>query len=435
MKLRVPLWIIGFVPFLSSCAPLPNYTSVEYNLTPSWDTSDPSAHPPENQEVQLYSEVFSHITSTSLVVSKQHRGAVISLERGGVNIFTSSGEQISAWKWNNSPAVRVKKLNDCRELAYLRQNKLEVDWGAEQVLLSQNYMSVLELQQDHSIISHAKVVLAAINNIQTNLTTVLHSGMMWLGETLAKKLTSHELEGVRTAVAWCKEEAVLLTLVTGRDLLLHTSGEVETMFKPAPLAILQECDGVRILSQDFHDLIHKVDTTVTEIYSITSMSPGSIVLKAKSQKADEYNNKALNHLAALANQDGHIEVTTHSCYNALPPTDLTLHLQALSRDLFFILTPSLSNLGLDTSPGGGSLVSPGNNSISSMLRLTVPHSGGSCTKSIFPMDKLEGLFTSPLPFNELSQPILSSGINMSGLMSRLVSAQPRTVSMINILNF
>ena len=161
MKLRVPLWIIGFVPFLSSCAPLPNYTSVEYNLTPSWDTSDPSAHPPENQEVQLYSEVFSHITSTSLVVSKQHRGAVISLERGGVNIFTSSGEQISAWKWNNSPAVKVKKLNDCRELAYLRQNKLEVDWGAEQVLLSQNYMSVLELQQDHSIISHGKVVLAA----------------------------------------------------------------------------------------------------------------------------------------------------------------------------------------------------------------------------------------------------------------------------------
>ena len=442
--MRVPLWIIGFVPFLSSCTPVSNYTNVEYNLANISLKRSPCGTLNKNDSFTV-ADLISSVKDDSvppLTLSwdtsdqhiRQHRGAAISLDRGCINIFTSSGEQISAWKWNNSPAVRVKKLYDCRELAYLRQNKLEVDWGAEQVLLSHNYMSVLELQPDSSIKSQAKDVLAAISNIQTYLTTVLHSGMMWLGETLAKKLTSHELEGVHTAVAWCKEEAVLLTLVTGRALLQHTSGEVETMFQPAPLAILQECDGVRILSQDFHDLIHKVDTTVTEIYSITSMSPGSIVFKAKSQKADEYNNKALNNLAALANQDGHIKVTTHSCYNALPPTDLTLHLQDLNRDPSSILTSTLANLGLDTSPGSGSLVSLGNNSISSMMRLTVPYSGGSCTSSIFLMDNLEGLSTSPLIFNELSQPILSSGINMPGLMTQLVSAQPRTVSMINILN-
>ena len=57
---------------------------------------------------------------------------------------------------------------------------------------------------------------------------------------------------------------------------------------------MQECDGVRIISQGFHDLIHKVDTSVQEIYRIASMSPGSIVLmasqafSAKSHKADEY---------------------------------------------------------------------------------------------------------------------------------------------------
>ena len=48
--------------------------------------------------------MFFSIGSTSLVVSGQYGGPVISLDRGVVTIFTSSGEQISAWKWNNSPA-------------------------------------------------------------------------------------------------------------------------------------------------------------------------------------------------------------------------------------------------------------------------------------------------------------------------------------------
>ena len=56
-------------------------------------------------KVELYSGVFSSISSTSLVVSGQYGGPVISLDRGVVTIFTSSGEQISAWKWNNSAAV------------------------------------------------------------------------------------------------------------------------------------------------------------------------------------------------------------------------------------------------------------------------------------------------------------------------------------------
>ena len=48
--------------------------------------------------------MFFSIGSTSLVVSGQYGGPVISLDMGVVTIFTSSGEQISAWKRNNSPA-------------------------------------------------------------------------------------------------------------------------------------------------------------------------------------------------------------------------------------------------------------------------------------------------------------------------------------------
>jgi len=328
-------------------------------------------------KVELYSGVFSSISSTSLVVSGQYGGPIISLDKGVVTIFTSSGEQISAWKWNNSAAVaagwsdteealfvledgtvliysmfgifkstfsmgqeakdikilsakifsshsgtgvavlttthrfylvssttepRVRKLYDCGELpapggwtplAYDRQSKLVVGRGNEVLLLSHNDMSVLELQLDPANNSTAKVVLVATSHSQTKLAVVMDSGMVWLG-TLARKLTSHQLEVVPVVVSWCGEDAVLLTLDTGSALLLHISGETETIFQPAPLAVVQECDGVRIISQGFHDLVHRVDTSVQEIYRIASMSPGSILLmasqafSAKSHKADEY---------------------------------------------------------------------------------------------------------------------------------------------------
>jgi hypothetical protein len=44
--------------------------------------------------------------------------------------------------------------------------------------------------------------------------------------------------------------------------------------------LFQECDGVRVLSRGFHDLIHRVEEPVQEIYKIGSMSPGSILLMA-----------------------------------------------------------------------------------------------------------------------------------------------------------
>ena len=67
-------------------------------------TPDPH-HATSITEVELYSGVFSSISSTALVASGQYGGPIISLDKGVVTIFTSSGEQISAWKWSNSPAL------------------------------------------------------------------------------------------------------------------------------------------------------------------------------------------------------------------------------------------------------------------------------------------------------------------------------------------
>jgi len=324
-------------------------------------------------KVELYSGVFSSISTSALVVSGQFGGPVISLDRGVVTIFTSSGEQISAWKWNNAPAVaagwsdleealfvledgtvliysmfglfkstfsmgqeakdikilgakifpshsgtgvavlttthrfylvsstqepRVRKLYDCGELpapgawsplAGDRQCRLVVGRGSQLVLLSHNELAELEVEQGAIT---GRVVLVASSPSQARLCAVLDSGLVWLGSQTAC-LTTTKLDLVPTAVAWCGEDAVLLTLNSGA-VLLHSSGEQEKIFMSSPLAIVQECDGVRIISQGFHDFIHKVDTPVQDIFKIASMSPGSILLMAskafysKSHKADEY---------------------------------------------------------------------------------------------------------------------------------------------------
>jgi len=149
-----------------------------------------------------------------------------------------------------------------------------------------------------------------------------------------------------------------------------------------------------------------------------------------------HQHQALNNLAALAKLDEYNEGSARTCNNAWPPPDPTLLLPDLNRDQSGILTRSLSNLGSDTSPGNHSMVSPGNHSLSPVLGLTVPHMGGRGTSPISPIDnlmpQLGGLSISPVPGNVLTQPILRSGINMSGLVNQSASAQPRSLNSMQI---
>jgi hypothetical protein len=325
-------------------------------------------------KVELYSGVFNNITPGSLVVSGMFGGPVLALDRQTVLVHSSSGEQISAWKWNNPPAVaagwsdqeeplfvledgtvlvysmfgvfkssftmgqeaknvkilgakifpshsgtgiavlttihrfyvvtsvaepRVRALYDCGELtcprtawapiAHDRQSKLVVGRGAEVLLLSHNDMSVLELDLPPG----GKVERVALSHSQTKLALILDNGLLWLG-TLSRRLTSLQLDQIPSQLAWCGEEAVFVTIDTGTAMLVHTSGESDSMFQPVPLTLVQECDGVRVICQGFHDLLHLVEEPVQEIYRIASMAPGAILLMAsqafnsKSHKADEY---------------------------------------------------------------------------------------------------------------------------------------------------
>ena len=320
-------------------------------------------------KVELYSGVFSAVSSSSLVSSGKYGGPVLVLDHGILTVFTSSGEQISQWRWNNATPVaagwsdlqeavfvledgtvliysmfgifqssfsmgqeakdmkilsgqiypshvgtgvsvltttlrfysvssitepRLRKLYDCGEvtswcpLCYDKQGRLVVGRGSDLLLLSVNDMSVLELE-----LPAGKVISVATSHSQTKLCAVLDTGLVWTG-TLSRMLATHQLNSLPSAVVWVGEEAVLLVSDCGSTVMLHTSGQTWELFQPAPLCVVQECDGVRIISHGFHDLFHRVDSSVVEIYRIASMSPAAILLMAsealanKSHKADEF---------------------------------------------------------------------------------------------------------------------------------------------------
>ncbi|XP_023326390.1 vacuolar protein sorting-associated protein 16 homolog [Eurytemora carolleeae] len=174
-----------------------------------------------------------------------------------------------------------------------RQNKLLVGRGSELILLTHNDMTVLDIQIDASPGSQASITKVVTSPSQSNIAVVTDTGLLWMGTT-TRKLSHYQLDAEVIYLAWCGEDAVFISLTSGLANLVHTSGVVEVMYGISPIAVTQECDGVRVLSKGFHDLIHKVEEPVADIYKIGSMTPGSILLMAsqafssKSHKADDY---------------------------------------------------------------------------------------------------------------------------------------------------
>ena len=57
-------------------------------------------------QVELYSGVFTNIDeSNSKLVCGPQAGLVLLADKLKVTVMTGSGEQLSAWKWNNPPQV------------------------------------------------------------------------------------------------------------------------------------------------------------------------------------------------------------------------------------------------------------------------------------------------------------------------------------------
>jgi len=344
-------------------------------------------------KVELYTDVFSNISNSSIVRAGQFGGPVLVYDKTLVTIFTCSGVQISQWKWKNGSALEagwsqaeepvfvledgtvliysmfgifksslsmgddakdhkilsakiypsyqgtgvailttthrfyvVSNITDprlmkyeCGELSsprawcplnYDKQSRLAVALaeGNRVVLLSDSVMSVLEVEiQEPGVQSSGKVVIVSTSESQTKICAVMDTGHVWLG-TLAGTIRRYHADMVASSAVWCGEEMVMLLSDTGAATWLHVSGETEMMFQPASLCVVQEKKAVRVISQGFHDLIHQVDKTVSEIDRGDSSSAGAILLSAsrelaaKSYKADEYIRLIMDRLPVAISQ-------------------------------------------------------------------------------------------------------------------------------------
>ena len=85
--------------------------------------------------MELYTGVFSSLSSSSLTVSAQYGGPVLSLDRGTVTILSSSGEQISAWRWNNKKAVAAG-WSDKEEVLFVLEEGIVVIYSMFGILQS-----------------------------------------------------------------------------------------------------------------------------------------------------------------------------------------------------------------------------------------------------------------------------------------------------------
>jgi hypothetical protein len=65
--------------------------------------------------VELYSGVFQNVSEGARVVSAEFGGLVLVADRQTVTVFTSSGQQLAAWKWNNPPMVIVNSVLRIRD--------------------------------------------------------------------------------------------------------------------------------------------------------------------------------------------------------------------------------------------------------------------------------------------------------------------------------
>nr|XP_015927027.1 vacuolar protein sorting-associated protein 16 homolog [Parasteatoda tepidariorum] len=126
------------------------------------------------------------------------------------------------------------------------------------------------------------------------------NGALWMGSaSLEKKYCEFDTQTKARPqqLVWCGTGAVVgiwqielenIMLVIGPD-----KDYMNDLFY-TPIHLVPEIDGVRIISNNTHDLLQKVPDAVTDVFRIGSLSPSALLLEAsnefrrRSHKADEY---------------------------------------------------------------------------------------------------------------------------------------------------
>lgn len=122
------------------------------------------------------------------------------------------------------------------------------------------------------------------------------SGVIWMGSADFRKTYCEIDTGylkIPKEFMWCGSQAVI-SHWDDQMVIFGCNGKSTTFPYDGPFHIIQEIDGVRIVSEMSHELIQKVPEVVEKIFRISSTAPGSYLVEASKQfqkgshRADEY---------------------------------------------------------------------------------------------------------------------------------------------------
>ena len=276
-------------------------------IAAGWSEAEEAVFVLESGKVLIYS-MFGNFKSEVSMGEEASFGVLSakifpSIRGTGVAVLTKNHSFFSV---QNIAEPKVRKLYDFRSpggqdnistfnswcpLARDKQERLVVARDSDLVLLSANEFIPLEVQVQDPEKKQAEVLFVATSPSQDKICVVMDNGRVWMG-TEHGTITTAQTQAIPDDLVWCGEEAVLLAGFP--SIILHQSGGMETIWLESSLVcVVQECDGVRIIRQGGHDLIHKVNDAAERIFKIASPESGSLLLQAsqhlkqKSHKADE----------------------------------------------------------------------------------------------------------------------------------------------------
>jgi vacuolar protein sorting-associated protein 16 len=124
-----------------------------------------------------------------------------------------------------------------------------------------------------------------------------------------------------TEIAWCDADntrttsAVVLAYpspLNSKILVVGTNGEQSEFFCDPAIHLVAEMDGVRVVTNSYHELIQRVPKCVSNIFGINIQEPSSLLFEAhrkfqeKSHQSDEY----------LCMIMGQLELAVNECIEA-----------------------------------------------------------------------------------------------------------------------
>ncbi|KAK9730593.1 Vps16, N-terminal region [Popillia japonica] len=168
--------------------------------------------------------------------------------------------------------------------------------GQELYRLSEDrQITLLEIDITHKY--HFILGMAVSFNTK-HIALLTDAGYLWMGSSdLTKKYCEVDTEVCSTLsqIVWCGNEAVVLFFGDKKMLLIvGKHGEMMSFTYDSLVHLVEEVDGVRVISSSQHELVQKVPEVVQKIFRINSTEPGSFLLEAskqfqkRSHRADEY---------------------------------------------------------------------------------------------------------------------------------------------------